>query len=188
MRSRFLMPLAALALLTLISGVQAEDKAGPAKALIEKLNTDDAAKRAAAETEIRDLGEKALPDLRVGKVENKEGMVRLRTILMDLSVKHAKVNEEDANMLAQLSREEAQAKRYANAAKGYKRAEKLYDRLEDDAGDRKDKEKQKEFDKKKDKASEREKKAERLSKGQDHKVGRWGPLPTIEKVTDDGDW
>ena len=156
--------------------------------LVKELDDGDAAKRAAAETKIRELGAEALPALRKAEVTNKEGLVRLRTIIMELSVKHAKIDATDANMLMQLAREEALAKRYGNAAKGYERAEKLYEKLEDDADDRKDEDAEKDFDKKKDRAKERKKKAERLAKGQEHKVSHWGPIPTIKKVEDDGDW
>ncbi|MBE7466668.1 MAG: hypothetical protein HS116_24625 [Planctomycetes bacterium] len=155
---------------------------------LKDLDSADAAQRAAAETALRNLGEKALPALRTAKIANEEGQVRMRTVLMDLSVKHAKIDATEADTLMQLAREEALAKRYANAEKGYDRAQGLYEKLEDDADDRKEKEKQKEFDEKKDRAHKLKEKAERLAKGQEHKVSHWGPIPTIKKVEDDGDW
>lgn len=187
--SRKMIAFAALAAFCLgAGGWAAEDVSAKVTELVKQLDDDDAAKRAAAETKIRDLGVAALPALRKAEVANKEGLVRLKTIIMDLSVKSAKIDKTDANMLMQLAKEEALAKRYSNAAKGYERAEKLYDKLEDDADDRKDKAAEKEFDRLKDRAKKLKKKAERLAKGQGHKVSHWGPLPTIKKVEDDGDW
>ncbi len=180
----------AVALMAAVSGAgwAGEEVDAKVAALVKELDVEDAAKRAAAETRIRDLGAMALPALRKAEVGNKEALIRLRTIVMDLSVRYVKVDATDANMLMQLAREEALAKRYGNAAKGYERAEKLYEKLEKNAGDLKDETQKKEFDRLKDQASERKKKAERLVKGQDHKVSHWGPIPTIEKVEDDGDW
>ncbi|MCZ7644926.1 MAG: hypothetical protein M5U26_06530 [Planctomycetota bacterium] len=175
-----------LALALLAPALRAEESA--AEKALKQLDSADAAQRAAAETELRRLGKEALPALRTAKLQNEEAQVRLRDVLMDLQIEHAAIDETDANTVMQLSREEALAKRYSNAAKGYKRAQELYKRLEDDADDKKNKDKQKEFDGLKDKAEERRKKAERLAKGQGHKVSHWGPIPTIEKVTDDGDW
>jgi hypothetical protein len=37
-------------------------------------------------------------------------------------------------------------------------------------------------------ADQRKVKADALAKGQEHKVGHWGPLPTIKEVKDDGEW
>lgn len=165
-----------------------DDDTAKANEQLKLLDSDDAHQRAGAETKIRAMGAKALPALRAGKVENKEGNERLRVILMELSISESKINETDANAIMQLAKEEALAKRYSNAANGYKRAKELYNRLEDDADDKKDKTKKEEFDGKKDRAEKLRKKAERLAKGTEHKVSHWGPIPTIEKVEDDGDW
>jgi len=157
-------------------------------AAVQGLDTDDAAARAAAETELRRLGPASVPALTKATLKNAEGQARLRTVLADFVVDSAKIDATDANLLMQIAREEALAKRYGNAGKCYRRAEKLYEKLKDDADDKKDKVKEHEYSALEEKADRCKDKADALAKGDGHKVGHWGPLPTLKKVEDDGDW
>lgn len=167
--------------------LSAEDRA-KVDAAVKEFDTDDAGKRAAAEEKLRGMGPKIVPALTGAKVANEEGQARLRTVLADFVVEKARIDPVDANLVMQIAKEEAVAKRYGNAAKCYRRAEKLYEKLKDDAGDRKDKAKKEEYSELEGKADRLKDKADALAKGDGHKVGHWGPLPTIKEVKDDGEW
>lgn len=182
----------ALALLVFAVPARAEDLSAEDRAKVDaavkKLDTTDAGQRAAAEAELRAVGPKSVPALTGAKVANEEGHARLRTVLTDFAVEKAKIDPTDANLLMQIAKEEALAKRYGNAAKCYTRAEKLYEKLKDDADDKKDKAKEDEYAALESKADRLKDKANDLAKGREHKPGMWGPLPTIKEVKDDGDW
>jgi hypothetical protein len=157
--------------------------------LVKQLGDADAARAAAAETELRNLGAKALPALSKATVAGEGATTRLRTIVVDLTVDSARIDPTDANTLSLVGREEALAKRWPLAAKCYRRAEKLYDRLADDAGDRKEKAKKREYEDLRDKAEKRADKAERLAKGEKFTGLNLGIVRVgVEHDNTDADW
>jgi len=158
-----------LAVLCFAPVLRAEDlkpeDAAKVEASLKALDSDDAAARAAAETDLRNVGFKALPALLKAKLNNAEATVRLRAIIVDLAVDGSGINPTDALMLAQIAREEAIAKRWSNAIKTYRRTEKVYEKLHDDAKDRKDKAKANEYEDLAQKADKRADRAEHIQKG-----------------------
>jgi hypothetical protein len=160
-----------------------------AQELIQQLGDSDSAKRAAAETELRRFGAAVLPALQSAKVDNEAGQLRLRTILVDLTVDGSRIDAADGNTLTLLGREEALAKRYWTAAKCYRRAEKIYDRLKDDADDRHDKIKEREYKDLRDRAENRANRAEHLAKGERFTGVNLGIVKIgVEHNAGDQDW
>mgnify|MGYP000271246410 CR=1 FL=1 len=156
---------------------------------VQDLGDADPAKRAAAETELRSMGPKVAPVLSKSTVPNEAGQVRLRAILVDLSVDSSRIDPTDAGTLMQLGREEALAKRYDNAHRCYRRAEKIYDRLKDDADDMKDKVKRTEYRDREQTAKKRADKAERLAKGHGFSGLNLGVVKIgVEHDNSDQDW
>jgi hypothetical protein len=136
--------------------------------LVAQLATGDAAGRDAAEKKLREIGAAAIPALRDAKPDKEDAATRVRGVLTDIALDTAKVDPADAAMVHEIAREEGKGKRYANAERLYRRAEQLYEKLKDDAGDRKDRVKQAEY-KEKSKVCDRMKdKAERKVKGSTH--------------------
>lgn len=107
-------------------------------ALVEQLSDDDMTKRDAAERELRLAGKEAVPLLKVAHPEKADALRRVRSLLVQLTVAGSGIDEKSANELMVLGRDEALAKRWGNAKRCYRRAEKIYDKLKDDADDRKD--------------------------------------------------
>ena len=166
-----------------------EEETKKAEAALKQLDDADAATRAAGETVLRALGVKVTPLLSKAKVENSEGHVRLRTILVDLTVSAARIDATDANTLGQLGREEALAKRWTNAGRSYRRAEQIYEKLKDDADDRKQKDKEKEYDDLAEKMDKRADKAEHLAKGETGKGVNLGFIKIgVDHDLKDEDW
>ncbi|MCY3021805.1 MAG: hypothetical protein NTW87_22570 [Planctomycetota bacterium] len=148
-------------------GARCADKTDAAEQLA-RLIGGDAAERDIAERKLRDMGAVAIPALREAKPEKDEATTRVRGVLTDIALEVAKIDPADAAMLHEIAREEGKGKRHANAERLYKRAQKLYEKLKDDAGDRKDRVKEQEY-KEKEKVCERMKdKAERKVKGESH--------------------
>jgi hypothetical protein len=157
--------------------------------LVKQLGDPDAAQAAAAETELRRMGAKVTPVLSKATLPGEGATLRLRTILVDLTVDASRIDPTDANALMLLGRDEALGKRWVLAAKCYRRAEKVYERLKDDAGDRKDKAKKQEYDDLRDKAEKRADKAERLSKGEKFTGLNLGIVRVgVEHDNTDADW
>jgi hypothetical protein len=160
-----------------------------AEQLVQALGDTDPGKRAAAETELRTMGPKVTPVLAKSTVANEAGQIRLRAILVDMSVDSSRIDPADAATLMQIGREEALAKRFDTAHRCYRRAEKIYDKLKDDAGDMKDKVKQAEYRDQEDKAKKRADKAERLAKGQGFSGLNLGVVRIgVEHDNSDQDW
>jgi hypothetical protein len=113
--------------------------------LAAELATGESAARDNAEKKLRDLGAAAIPALRA-----------------------AKVDPADAAMLHEIARDEGKGKRYSNAERLYRRAQKLFERLKDDAGDRGDRAKKREFDEKAELCDRMKDKAGRKLKGESH--------------------
>ena len=182
-----------LALLANAVPVLAEDlgaeETQKAEAAVKELGSAEEKNRAAAETELRGMGARVLPVLIRSKVEREDGNLRLRAIIVDLALDTSKVSEADARTLMEVARTEALAKRYSAAERCYRRAEKIYDRLKDDAGDRKDKVKKHEFDEQGKKADRRADRAGHLAQGDTHKGLNLG-FVKIGKDLDlrDDDW
>lgn len=160
-----------------------------AEQLVQMLGDTDPAKRAAAETELRQMGPKVLPVLSQATVPNETGQIRLRAIVVDMAVDHSRIDPGDAANLMQIGREEALAKRYDTAHRCYRRAEKIYDKLKDDADDMKDKVKETEYRDLQDKAEKRADKAERLAKGRSFSGLNLGVVKIgVEHDNNDQDW
>jgi hypothetical protein len=160
-----------------------------AEQLVKQLDTADANQRAQAEADLRRLGEGVIPVLSRSQVANEEGHVRLRTTLVDLSVDSSRIDPADANKLMLLGREEALAKRFFLATRCYRRAEKIYDRLKDDADDRKDRAKEREYADLQDKAEKRADKADRLARGEKFTGLNLGIVRVgVEHDNSDQDW
>jgi hypothetical protein len=160
-----------------------------AEQLVQALGDADAGKRAAAETELRAMGPKVAPVLAKSTVANEAGQIRLRAILVDMSIDSSRIDPTDAGNLMQIGREEALAKRYDTASRCYRRSEKIYDKLKDDAGDMKDKVKQAEYRDQESKAKKRADKAERLAKGQGFSGLNLGVVKIgVEHDNSDQDW
>lgn len=166
-----------------------EEESKKAEAAIQQFESADANTRAAAETELRGMGPKVLPLLSKAKIGQEEGHLRLRAILVDMSVDTARVTDTDANALMQIGKEEASAKRYNPAYRCYRRANKIYEKLKDDAGDRKDQAKKEEYRDLEQKADRRADRAENLAKGRTHTGLNLGFVKVgVEKDLRDDDW
>lgn len=160
-----------------------------AEQLVQTLGDTDPGRRAAAETELRAMGPKVTPVLAKSTVANAEGQIRLRAILVDMSVDSSRIDPTDAATLMQIGREEALAKRYDTAHRCYRRAEKIYDKLKDDADDMKDKIKETEYADQENKAKKRADKAERLAKGHGFSGLNLGVVKIgVEHDNTDQDW
>jgi hypothetical protein len=188
--------LLALGLLTL-AGVSARaaeltaEETAKAEDALKRMDTDDTAQRSAAESDLRNMGGKVTPVLSKAKLSRDAAQVRVREILVDLTIEHAPVTREGANTVGQVAREEALAKRYLNASKCYRRAEKMYQRLKDDAGDRKDKASKKEFEEMEKKSDKRADKADVLAAGGTERKGLnlgFVHIGTEKNREDDNDW
>jgi hypothetical protein len=139
-----------------------------AAALAEQLATGESSARDTAEKKLRDLGAAAIPALRAAKPEKDEAVTRVRNVLTDITLDAAKVDPSDAAMLHEIARDEGKGKRYSNAERLYRRAQKLFERLKDDAGDRGDKAKKRDFDEKAELCDRMKDKAGRKLKGETH--------------------
>lgn len=160
-----------------------------AEALVKQMDDNDPTQRAAAETELRRMGPEVIPVLARAQAANPEGLLRLRTILTDVSVDASRIDPTDANNLMVLAREEALSKRYLLAAKCYGRAERIYGRLKDDADDRRDRPKEREYAELQAKAGERARRAERIAKGEKFTGLNLGIVRVgVEHDTSDQDW
>ena len=138
--------------------------------LVAKLSGGDTAEQAAAEKKLREAGAAAIPALRDAKPEKDEALARVRNVLTDIALEAARIDPADAVLVHELAREEGKGKRYTNAERLYRRGQKLYEKLKDDAGDRKDRAKEREY-KEKEQICERMKdKARRKLKGESHTV------------------
>jgi len=136
--------------------------------LAAKLCEGEAAEQAAAEKKLRELGAAAIPALRGAKPEKDEALSRVRNVLADMVLEAAKVDPADAVMVHEIAREEGKGKRYTNAERLYRRAQKLYEKLKDDAGDRKDRVKEREYKEKEQLCERMKDKAGRKLKGETH--------------------
>ena len=191
-----LIGLAALLLLAFAGiSVQAADltaeETAKAEDALKRMDTDDTAARSAAESDLRSMGGKVLPVLSKAKLSRDAAQVRVREILVDLTIETAPVTREGANTVMQTARDEALAKRYLNASKCYRRGEKMYQRLKDDAGDRKDKAAKKEYQELEQKADKRADKADTLAAGGTERKGLnlgFVHVGTEKNVNDDNDW
>jgi hypothetical protein len=134
-------------------------------AFLAQLSDDNMEKRMEAERALRKVGKDAIPALKAAKPEKEDALMRVRALLSDLSVEHSGVNEESAGVLMALGREEALAKRWGNAKQCYRRAEKIYDRLKEDADDKKNREEKKRFSDLQTTADRRADRAGHLEKG-----------------------
>lgn len=160
-----------------------------AEQMVQGLGDADPAKRAASETELRAMGPKVTPVLVKSTVPNEAGQIRLRAIVVDLSVDSSRIDPTDAGMLMQVGREEALAKRYDAAHRCYRRAEKIYDKLKDDADDMKDKLKEADYSDRERTAKKRADKAERLAKGHGFSGLNLGVVKIgVEHDNTDQDW
>lgn len=136
--------------------------------LAAELATGESAARDNAEKKLRNLGAAAIPALRAAKAEKDEAAARVRNVLTDIALDVAKVDPADATMLHEIAREEGKGKRYSNAERLYRRAQKLFERLKDDAGDRGDRAKKREFDDMANICDRMKDKAGRKLKGETH--------------------
>jgi hypothetical protein len=136
--------------------------------LATELATGESAARDNAEKKLRDLGAAAIPALRAAKPEKDEAVTRVRNVLTDIALDVAKVDPADAAMLHEIARDEGKGKRYSNAERLYRRAQKLFERLKDDAGDRGDRAKKRDFDEKAELCDRMKDKAGRKLKGETH--------------------
>ena len=185
-----------LALLALVSGparaaeLTAEETQKIEDA-VKRLDTDDAAQRSAAESDLRGMGAKILPVLSKAKPSRDAAHVRIREIVVDLTLESSPVTREGATTVMSVARDEALAKRYMNASKCYRRGEKMYQRLKDDAGDRKDKASKKEYEELEKKADKRADKADVLAAGGTERKGLhvgFVHIGSEKNVEDDNDW
>ena len=136
--------------------------------LVARLCSGDTAEQATAEKRLRELGVAAIPPLRDAKPEKDETLARARRVLTDIALDAARTDPADAALVHEVAREEGKGKRYSNAERLYAKAQKLYEKLKDDAGDRKDRIKEREY-KDKEQVCERMKdKANRKLKGESH--------------------
>lgn len=185
---------AGLAVVLLLAGAGrgwglSDEETKRAETLTKQMDDSDPTRRAAAETELRRMGPEVISVLARAQVVNPEGLLRLRTILTDMSVDASRFDPTDADNLMVLAREEALSKRYLLAAKCYRRAEQIYDRLKDDADDRRDRPKEREYADLQAKAGERAKRAERIAKGEKFTGLNLGVVRVgVEHDTSDQDW
>ena len=134
------------------------------EALVKKLEEGDEG----AEKKLREIGREAIPALREAKPEREAAERRVRNLLTDIAVETSKIDLADATMVHEIARNEGKAKRYVNAERLYKRAYQIYDKLKDDADDRKDKSKSREMKDKREICDRMKDKAGHLVKGETH--------------------
>ena len=155
---------AALAVPRPVRGADKKEAAG----LVATLANGTAAERDEAVKQLRDLGAAAIPALRDAKPEKEEALARVRGVLTDVVLDAVRLDPADAAMAHEIAREEGKGKRFANAERLYKRAQKLYEKLKDDAGDRKDRAKEQQYKEKRDICDRMKDKAGRKIKGDSH--------------------
>ena len=193
---RILMPvllcLLALGLTSRLSAADLSDEdTKKAEDALKRLDTDDVGQRTAAESDLRGMGAKILPVLSKSKLNNDAARVRVREMVVDMTIESSKITKEDGNMVAQVAREEALSKRYASAGKCYRRAQQIYQGLKDDARSRKDKVSKQEFEDLEKRNDKRADKAELLAKGGTERTGLNLGIVHIgseKNASDDQDW
>lgn len=127
--------------------------------LIEELGSDDFGAREGAEKALKEMGVGILPQVKTAIASTKDTEVKTR--LDRVSKALALEGEKDPDALAKLGKEDALAKRYAEAAKFYAKA---LEEFKKQAADEKDEVKQKELAAKADKNAKRKARAEGLAK------------------------
>ncbi|MGD0088356.1 MAG: hypothetical protein ABSE73_00365 [Planctomycetota bacterium] len=148
------------------TGYGAENK--EAAGLAAKLAGGETAERSDAENKLRALGAAAIPALRAAQPPNDEDLARVRNVLANIVLETVKVDPGDAALAHEIAREEGKAERYANAARLYHSAQKLFEKLKDDAGNRKDRVKERQYKEKQQVCERMKDKADRKLKGAAH--------------------
>ncbi|MBI3830407.1 MAG: hypothetical protein HY291_12880 [Planctomycetes bacterium] len=137
--------------------------------LIEELASEDFGAREGAEKGLIALGAGILPQVKDALTATKDTEVKTR---LDRVTKALALDgEKDPDALAKLGKEDALAKRYAEAAKFYAKAADQYKKL---AADEKDEVKQKDLAAKADKSAKRKTRAEGLAKNGTEEGGEEG--------------
>ena len=162
----FFLPVIFAALVCARTSCAAENK--EAVDLAARLAGGGPSERSDAEEKLRALGAAAIPALRDAKPQNGEDLARVRNVLAGIVLEVVKVDPGDAALAHEIAREEGVAKRYGNAARLYQRAQKLYEKLKDDAGDRKDRVKERQYKENQQVCERMKEKANRKLKGESH--------------------